>query len=266
MARRLREWDDEREKERGVDEYYADRSAWMRKRSAYRERERRQDEADRAAERRERDTDSRQRDRARGEADAFLGGMERDREVEERRREEEARKQQPARFKLSLGAAAAQKQASDKEKNKRTVAEVEGLLEDEEVDAAKRELVKIDFGKPEGMSEEERAQAAKQLAQEIPTDKGGLWGWEVKWEFVDEGIIEERLKPFVEKKIVEYLGVQEQMLVDVVVGGLRSRKGAEEIVGELEGALDEEAEQLVKKLWRMVIFFSESEKRGLGSA
>jgi hypothetical protein len=27
--------------------------------------------------------------------------------------------------------------------------------------------------------------------------------------------------------------------------------------------LDEEAEALVKKLWRMVIFFSESEKRGL---
>jgi len=28
-------------------------------------------------------------------------------------------------------------------------------------------------------------------------------------------------------------------------------------------ALDEEAEVLVKKLWRMIIFFSESEKRGL---
>jgi hypothetical protein len=30
-------------------------------------------------------------------------------------------------------------------------------------------------------------------------------------------------------------------------------------------ALDEEAEVLVKKLWRMVIFFSESEKKGLSS-
>lgn len=28
-------------------------------------------------------------------------------------------------------------------------------------------------------------------------------------------------------------------------------------------ALDDEAEPLVKKLWRMVIFFTESEKRGL---
>lgn len=30
-------------------------------------------------------------------------------------------------------------------------------------------------------------------------------------------------------------------------------------------ALDEEAEALVKKLWRMIIFFSESEKRGLSA-
>jgi hypothetical protein len=29
--------------------------------------------------------------------------------------------------------------------------------------------------------------------------------------------------------------------------------------------LDEEAEVLVRKLWRMVIFFSESEKRGLSA-
>lgn len=251
MARRLKEWDDEREKEKGVDEYYADHSSWMRKRVGYRERERLQDEADRAAERRERDVEHRARDRARDDADTFLGGMERERErerdVDGRRRsdrEDDTRRsaappqppQQPARFKLSLGAAAAQKQASDKEKNKRSVAEVEGLLEDEEAETGpRRELVKIDFGKAEGMSEEERAAAAKQLAQEIPNDREGLWGWEVKWEFVDEGVIEERLKPFVEKKIVEYLGVQEQMLVDVAVGGLRARKGAAEIVGELEG-------------------------------
>jgi hypothetical protein len=30
-------------------------------------------------------------------------------------------------------------------------------------------------------------------------------------------------------------------------------------------ALDEEAEVLVRKLWRMIIFFSESEKRGLSA-
>ena len=30
-------------------------------------------------------------------------------------------------------------------------------------------------------------------------------------------------------------------------------------------AMEDEAEALVKKLWRMIIFFSESEKRGLSA-
>ncbi|KPI44127.1 U1 snRNP-associated protein [Cyphellophora attinorum] len=305
MAARLREFDDEKEAVRGADDYYADHSAWMRKRSAFRERERMHDEADRAAERREREWENRQqRDRSgRDSSDAYANSMDRDRGdrddydrsrqhpdrrhdngdlIDDRRRPEPpsattpTAPTQPARFKLSLGAAA-QRQATEKEKNKRTVAEVEGLLDDSEAtESTKRELVKIDLGPvPTGpsadsegasMTPEQRAAAAKALAQEIPNDKEGLWAWEVKWEFLDEeGVIEERLKPFVEKKIVEYLGVQEQMLVDVVVEGLRGRKGAGELVGELEGALDEEAEQLVKKLWRMVIFFSESEKRGLSA-
>jgi hypothetical protein len=35
------------------------------------------------------------------------------------------------------------------------------------------------------------------------------------------------------------------------------------IIANILQALDDEAEDLVKKLWRMVIFFTESEKRGL---
>ena len=34
---------------------------------------------------------------------------------------------------------------------------------------------------------------------------------------------------------------------------------------QCEKALDEEAEVLVRKLWRMLIFFSESEKRGIAT-
>ena len=45
----------------------------------------------------------------------------------------------------------------------------------------------------------------------------------------------DQLKPFVEKKIVEYLGVQEQMLVDVVEEHIRKRASPQELVEELEG-------------------------------
>ncbi|KAI9375331.1 hypothetical protein BJX61DRAFT_539886 [Aspergillus egyptiacus] len=261
IAKRLSEWNDDTEASRKSHEYYADRGAWIRSRAAFRAREISMDDADRAAEERERARSVQQREQARGMADDFLA-----RQAEELETRLEAPRE-PQRFKLSLGAAAQKAQAAT---SRRTVAEVEGLLEDEEEPqaTARRPLIPIKFdsaAEAAGLTEEERAQAARQLAAEIPTDKEGLWKWEVKWEFVDESVVRDQLKPFVEKKIVEYLGVQEQMLVDVVEEHVRKHGHPQELVEQLEEALDEEAEVLVRKLWRMIIFFSESEKRGLSA-
>ncbi|KAK2741555.1 hypothetical protein FQN57_005538 [Myotisia sp. PD_48] len=261
MAKRLREWNDDVESSRRMEEYYADRGMWIRNRAAFRAREITLDDADRAAQEREEARALQQRDQARGMADDFLA-----RQAEELEARNQPRKE-PQRFKLSLGAAAQRAQVGSV---RRTVAEVEGLLEDEEETSAtvKRPLTSIKFdniSETEGLTEEERTRAVRQLAAEIPSDKDGLWKWEVKWEFVDESILRNQLKPFVEKKIMEYLGVQEQMLVDVVEDHLRKRGSPQELVEQLEGALDEEAEVLVKKLWRMIVFFSESEKRGLSA-
>lgn len=261
MAKRLREWNDDVEASRKVDDYYADRGAWLRSRAAFRSREISLDEADRVAEERERARSIQQREQARGMADDFLA-----RQAEEIEARHQAPRE-PQRFKLSLGAAAQKAQAAT---GRRTVAEVEGLLEDEEEPQAttRRPLIPIKFdtaAEAAGLSDEERAQAARQLAAEIPADKEGLWNWEVKWEFVDESVISDQLKPFVEKKFLEYLGVQEQMLVDVVEEHIRKHGHPQELAEQLGEALDEEAEVLVRKLWRMIIFFSESEKRGLSA-
>lgn len=261
MEERLRDWNDDVEASRKAVEYYADRGAWLRSRAAFRAREASMDEADRAAEERERVRSAQQQEEARGMADDFLA-----RQAEELEARTQAPRE-PQRFKLSLGAAAQKAHAAT---NRRTVAEVEGLLEDEEepAGATRRPLIPIKFDtatEAAGLSEEDRAHAARQLAAEIPTDKEGLWNWDVKWEFVDEAVLSDQLKPFVEKKIVEYLGVQEQMLVDVVEEHVRKHESPQALVEQLEEALDEEAEVLVKKLWRMIIFFSESEKRGLSA-
>lgn len=279
MDKRLAEWNDDVEASRKVEEYYADRGAWLRSRAAFRAREASHDEADRAAEERENARSMQQREQARGMADDFLA-----RQAEELEARTQAPRE-PQRFKLSLGAAAQKAQAAT---SRRTIAEVEGLLEDEEEPqaTARRPLIPIKFdsaAEAAGLTDEERARAARQLAADIPADKEGLWKWEVKWEFVDENVVSEQLKPFVEKKIVEYLGVQEQMLVDVVEEHVRKHGDPQELVEQLEEvslsflhsrnrpanidsqALDEEAEVLVRKLWRMIIFFSESEKRGLST-
>ncbi|KAF2091747.1 hypothetical protein K490DRAFT_32516 [Saccharata proteae CBS 121410] len=264
VAKRLAEWDDDAEAARKSEEYYQDRSLWVRNRAAFRAREIAADERDRADEERELARENQKREAGRAAADDFLA---RSAEEIDERAARTSEPREPQRFKMSLGAAASQKARAVAPR--RTAAEVEGLLEDEEdtgEQQTQRKLVPIQFdsaAEARGLSEEERQQAARQLAQDIPTSKEGLWGWNIQWDFLDDSVITEQLRPFVEKKIVEYLGVQEQMLVELIEGYVRERKTPEALVTELEEALDEEAEALVKKLWRMIIFFSESEKRGL---
>ena len=292
MSNRLREWNDDAEATRKAEEYYADRSLWIRNRASFRNHEAAQDETDRAAEFREKARNNQQRERAAGLADDFLN-----RQAEEMEQQSSSLTSPPpsrstrptsaapdhpsvgGRFKLSLGAAAAKAQdranATTATRTRRA-AEAEGLLEDEEDTntTTRRTLIPIDPSAlgPAGSSgggsldltDEERATAARTLASEIPSSQSGLWSWPIAWDFIDDSVITEQLRPFVEKKIVEYLGVLEELLVEVVEAHLRKRGEPGRLVEELEEALgEEEAVGLVVKLWRMVIFFSESEKRGI---
>lgn len=254
-------WDDEKEISRKAHLYYRDRAAWARTRARDRADEEARDEADRRAEESERRRDAADMEQARDMADSFLN-----QQAQEMEQKQAAAAAAPARFTLSLGAAAQKAQARSGPQ-RRTMAEVEGLLDDEEAEqTTKRQLVPIKFepmADTKTMSEEEIQQAVKSLAQEIPTTQEGLWAWDVKWDYLDDSIITEKLRPFIEKKVVEYLGVQEQLLVDVVEEHLRKHAKPSELTEELEGPLEDDAIDLVKKLWRMVIFFTESEKRGL---
>ena len=282
MAKRHKEWDDDNESTRKEEEYYRDRSMWIRNRASFRQREIANDDADRAAEDREQARDHSQRERAGQMADDFLSRqgdiLSQPYTEEPTTPADSSPRREPARFKLSLGAAAqkaAQGRQDAQAKDKRPVTDVEGLLEDEEESTTqdRRKLIPIPASQLENakaqaqdMTDEERAQAAQSLASEIPNDKDALWAWDVQWSYLDNNTIEQRLRPFVEKKIVEYLGVQEQMLVDVVISALNEKKKPHDLAKELEGALDEEeADALVRKLWRMVVFFSESGRRGLGA-
>lgn len=257
---RDKNWDDEKEASRKVHPYYRDHASWARKRAQERAEEEARDAADRRAEEVERRKEAAEMAQARDMADSFLNQQAQ--EMEQR----QAAAAAPARFTLSLGAAA-QKAQARAGPQRRTMAEVEGLLDDEEQEqTTKRQLVPIKFepiADAKTMTEEEIQNAVKSLAQEIPTTKEGLWEWDVKWDYLEDSIISEKLRPFIEKKVVEYLGVQEQLLVDVVEDHLRKHSKAADLAEELSGPLDEDSEDLVKKLWRMVIFFTESEKRGL---
>jgi RNA recognition motif-containing protein len=230
MARRLKDFNDDVEQSRRTEEYYRDKSSWLRNRAAFRSREKEMDDRDRAQEDREKARETEKLQHARGLADSFL-----DRQAEELQSRGITR--EPQKVKISLGAAAQRAQVAAP---RRTIAEVEGLLEDEEETdtTTKRTLIPIKFdsaAEAAGLTEEERQQAARQLAADIPTDKKGLWAWKVQWEFMDESVVTDQIRPFVEKKMLEYLGVQEEMLVNVVEEHIKKRGSPEELIKELEG-------------------------------
>ncbi|THY03887.1 hypothetical protein D6D03_04103 [Aureobasidium pullulans] len=276
LAQKYREFDDEEELRRPTELFYRDRKAWIRARRDFKHAERSRDEKDRDDERKERAREQRKMDGARGLADDFLAetGQELSRN---------ATKPQPRAFTLNLGSlgannAAREESEEPEEQQKKgvakqqTMAEMEGLLDDEEDntlgsgDRKKALLRAVDF-KPlaagEKMNDDERQAATRALAASIPTSLTDLFGWPVKWAHLPDSVIREQLRPYVQKKIFESLGVQEDMLVEVIEGVVRRHGRPEEIVEELSDTLDEEAEGLARKVWRMVVFFSESEARGL---
>lgn len=260
QAAQLKNYDDDQEAAQNRHLYYRDHSEWALERQKIRQREDREDRIDREQEQREVASKQKQREYARDQADAFL-----DQHAEEMLRTQTPR--EPQHFKISLGAAA--KKLEQTAAPRRTAADVENLLEDEELadqpGAKKRTLIPINFDAAvrANLTQEEVEDAQRQLARDIPNDKEGLWKWPVSWQHLLDKHIEKDIKDWAANKVLEHLGLQEDMLVDAIVEHLRNHGSPEELVENLEMALDDEAESLVKKLWRMVIYYSETERRGI---
>lgn len=109
------------------------------------------------------------------------------------------------------------------------------------------------------ITKQQRMEAIQDLVSKIPADKAGLWEWNVKWEHLSDSILDQKLEPFLRKKAKEFVGEEEDVgLVNFILSQIKSKCSAEEIHVELLPVLLEEAELFVKKLWRMLIFETES--------
>ena len=101
----------------------------------------------------------------------------------------------------------------------------------------------------------ETAAAIKQLIGTIPTKRDELYAAPVGWDAVERGgLLAAKIRPWLGKKVAELMGEEEDTLVEFVLGKLGERQPAEAIEGELMKVLDDEAEGLTLKLWRMLLF------------
>ncbi|CAI9092898.1 OLC1v1028256C1 [Oldenlandia corymbosa var. corymbosa] len=104
---------------------------------------------------------------------------------------------------------------------------------------------------------------AKQLIDMIPKTKDELFSYAINWATYDQNALDERMKPWISKKITEFLGEEEPSLVDYIMSSTREHVAAAEMLDRLQGILDDEAEMFVLKMWRMLIFEIKKVETGL---
>ncbi|KAF5443165.1 hypothetical protein F2P56_035747 [Juglans regia] len=105
----------------------------------------------------------------------------------------------------------------------------------------------------------------KQLIDMIPRTKEELFSHEINWAVYDKHGLHERMRPWISKKIAEFLGEEETTLVDYIVSSTQEHVKASQMLELLHSILDDEAEMFVLKMWRMLIYEIKRVEAGLAS-
>jgi RNA-binding protein 25 len=101
----------------------------------------------------------------------------------------------------------------------------------------------------------------KSLIEKIPTDKTALFAYSIDWDLVDNQLMEKRIRPWVNKKIAEYIGEPEPTLTDFICSKVLAGSAPKAILEDVQMVLDEEAEVFVVKMWRLLIYEIENKKQ-----
>lgn len=261
---RFQEWDDDKERELGREDYYKDRARWWERRQVIRRRELEADEADRERLRQEIEAEEAKKRALEDQAKAHEFLL--DPEIDEKRLG-------PGKVKFSLAPSGG---SLLRGRPRPALGESAGNPDDdEEIEAAARKarrvLVPLEYSDSEddksrsyksSRREISRNEQLRMLMDSIPSGRNELFNWEIKWSYLDESSLT-KVRNFAGKKIVEYLGVEEPTLLNFILGILKSHSPPDVLVEELEKALDEEGATFVMKIWRMVIFETEAKAQNL---
>lgn len=113
---------------------------------------------------------------------------------------------------------------------------------------------------------EDKRKNIKNLIDRIPTTKAELFAYPIDSSLVNNVLMEKRIRPWISKKIVEYIGEPEPTLVDFICSKVLLGSEPESLLSDVQMVLDDEAEVFVVKMWRLLIYEIESQKQGLGKS
>ena len=89
----------------------------------------------------------------------------------------------------------------------------------------------------------------------IPQKKQELFEYKLDWNLLFENeTIEKVCRPWIAKKIIEYMGAEEQSMINIVVKLLKQKCTDRQLFGKIESILDDASEEFVEKLWRLIVF------------
>lgn len=180
---------------------------------------------------------------------------------------------------LKLGATNSPSQLPGKRKKLEAVDSVFNKFDEEETEEQprKRKLVPLDYEednnkRPDGaensaskssINTEEKRKHIVKLIEKIPTGRAELFSYPLDWSMVDSTLMGRCIRPWISKKIAEYIGEEEPTLVDFLCSKLKAHSSAESILEDVATVLDEEAEVFIIKMWRLLIYETEAKKIGL---
>ncbi|KAF8430971.1 hypothetical protein L210DRAFT_3651362 [Boletus edulis BED1] len=251
MQARLDVWDDDESDEL----FYVDRARWRQSRA-------RRVAAEEAADAESRAYEEREAENLRIESEKFLARQMEDMQaLAEEQRKAGMLLDDGAPVKLSMSIAPGPVKAEAAPKDVKTA--VFGQEEEEEEDIKKRKvpLVKLDFSAAEGEKAKERLQTIK---ESVPHDKETLFKAKVRWDGLNDSMVDRKFEPLVKRLMVKYLGeLEDDDLIMFVLEHLKDHKGPLKLVDGLEPVLEEEAQEFAISVWRQVIFESMAYGEGL---
>ncbi|KAF8936668.1 hypothetical protein BGZ47_009390 [Haplosporangium gracile] len=227
MAARFAQWNDDIERERRHEDYYRDRSRWWHRRQAFLQKEQRYDDLDRE-------------------------------EVKEELAEAAKKVAQEVEAAAAAVANAAAEAGAAMEVDSATLA-TPSASQDKDV-----EMNEASGSGSISSASAATTEGAEENAINIPSDPQELWNWPVQWSVMEANdglILKEKIMPFATKIVIELLGVPEEDLTKYVVDHIRQRKPPQDLVSELRGALDNDADRLVARVWKLLIEETESSAR-----
>lgn len=110
--------------------------------------------------------------------------------------------------------------------------------------------------------DDEKRRHIKSIIDKIPTEKNALFSYPLDKSEIDS-TIEKKIRPWINKKIIEYIGEPEPTLVDFICSKVLAGSTPQGILDDVQMVLDEEAEVFVVKMWRLLIYEVEAKKLGI---